>query len=111
MDHLRYDQLDWRAKRNEDVDQATKWLMIESTACQIHQRQIHRQPKIHLEKLSLSMNRSKFQCISQDRLYAELYGPKTLQFWYKKDNVPLDLLQILWEESRLARKRMALGQR
>ena len=85
--------------------------MTESTACPDHCQRTHRQPKLHLEKWCISMNGSKFQCISRDRLYTELYGPTTLQYWHKKDNVPLDLSQILWEESRLAGKRMASGQR
>ena len=28
IDFLRYDQLDWWAKRNKDVDQAAKWFLL-----------------------------------------------------------------------------------
>ena len=99
--YLRNDQLDWWAKQDKGVDQAEKTFMAKSTTCQTRRRQIHRQPKLYLEKWSLSINGPKFQFISRDRLYIELYDTTTVQFWHEKDNVPLDPSQILWEESRL----------
>ena len=44
-------------------------------------------------------------------MYISLYGGCTLEYWAKKDNFPTDPTRILWEESRLARKKITRAQR
>ena len=56
------------------------------------------------------MNGSKLTSISHNSLYTSLYGSRTLAIWAKKDNISTNPTRILWEESRLARKRMTQAQ-
>ena len=64
-----------------------------------------------LEKWSLSIDGSKLTSTTRSRLYTSLYGVRTLEYWAKKDNLPMEPTRILWEESRLARKSMSRAQR
>ena len=43
-------------------------------------------------------------------MYTNLYGCWTLVYWAKKDNISTNLSRILWEESRLARKKISRAQ-
>ena len=80
-------------------------------------RKISRQQKISHSanvsswKWALAKDGTKFTSICRDSLYANLYGSRTLAYWAEKDNIPKDPKRILWEESRLAMKRMSRSQR
>ena len=80
IDFLRYDQSDWWAKRNEDVDQAVKWFLIECTIGHTSTRRRHVQPQLHLEKWALSLQGSKLTSITRDWLYTNLYSWCTLAY-------------------------------
>ena len=43
--------------------------------------------------------------------FIQVYGLRTLAYWVEKDNPPLDPKEVIWEKSRLTRKRMIAGQR
>ena len=96
-DFLRYDQLDWWAKRDEDIDQATNWFLLEYTTKPSSTRCRHVQPQLYLEKWALSLQGSKLTSITRDWLYTNLYGCRTLAYWAEKDNIPTDPARILWE--------------
>ena len=70
---------------------------------------VHSQPTLYLEKWYLSLEGNKLTCIDQNMMYESLYGKITLKYWHRKDNVSCTPADILWEESRLARRRSAVG--
>ena len=107
---MRYDQLDWWGKRNEDVDQAGKNFLHECTTGPVSTRRSYVRPTLHLEKWALKLQGSKLTSITRDCLYIILYDCCTLEYWAEKDNLPTDPTRILWKESRLARKKMSRAQ-
>ena len=60
---------------------------------------VHIHPILYLEKWSLSLDGTKLTCIDQNRIYENLYGKKTLKYWYEKDNVSQNPEDIMWEKS------------
>ena len=60
--------------------------------------------------MGLTLDDSKLTSITRNGLYISLYGGCTLEYWAKKDNLPIDPTRILWEESRLARKKTTRAQ-
>ena len=107
---MRYDQLDWWGQRNEDVDASAKSFLHKCTTGPLPNRKVYTQPTLHLEEWALSIDDSKLTSITRSGLYTSLYGVRTLEYWAKKDNLPMDPTRILWEESRLARKSMSRAQ-
>ena len=67
--------------------------------------------ELYLEKWSLTLDGNKLTCIDRNVLYDSLYGKRTLLYWHKKDNVSRNPEDIMWEESRLARRRTTVGLR
>ena len=94
IDYLRYDQLHWWARRNEDVDQATKCFLLECTTEPSSTRRRHVQPQLYLEKWDLALHGSKLTSITCDWLHTNLYSSQTLAYWAKKDNTPTDPSRI-----------------
>jgi hypothetical protein len=95
---------------NYKMDLAAKQYMVDVTTHPENQAK-HRINKLKYKKWSVSLNRSKLSTVTRDNLYAGLFGPRTLKYWQDKDDIPTDQTKILWEESRLARKRMPFGSR
>ena len=79
-DHVRYDQLDWWGKRNEDVDQAAKKFLHECTTGPVSTRRSYVQPTLHLEKWALTLHGSKLTSITRECLYTNLSGCRTLAY-------------------------------
>ena len=57
------------------------------------------------------MDKIKLTHIERNNLYTRIYGRRTLEYWNKKDSVPMDLEQIDWESSRKATRREPKGKR
>ena len=74
-------------------------------------RRSHVQPTLYLEKWSLAQDGTKFTSVCRNSLYNNLYGHQTLAYWAEKDDTPKDPKRILWEESRLAMKKLSRAQR
>ena len=47
------------------------------------------------EKWSVSLNGKKLSLITRDKLYIGLYGPRTLAYWARKDDIPEEPKEIL----------------
>jgi hypothetical protein len=60
--------------------------------------------RLKYEKWSVSLNGKKLSTVTRDNLYAGLFGPHTLKYWQDKDDMPSDPEEVMWEESRLAKK-------
>ena len=105
-DHVLYHALDWWGKMNDKMDHNAKTYM---TVCTTIAPRVHSQPTLYLEKWSLTLDGIKLTCINQNTLYDRLYGKLTLLYWHKKDNVSRNPADIMWEESRLARRRSTVG--
>jgi hypothetical protein len=67
--------------------------------------------RLKYEKWSVSLNGKKLSTVTRDNLYAGLFGPCTLKYWQDKDDMPSDPEEVMWEESRLAQKRMPFSSR
>ena len=63
------------------------------------------------QKWALARDGTKFTSVCRDLLYTNLYGSCTLAYWARKDDIPTDSKQILWEESQLPMKRTSRSQR
>ena len=63
------------------------------------------------KKWTLGRDSIKFTSICSNSLDTNLYGSHTLAYWAEKDDTPKDPKRILWEESRLAMKRLSRAQR
>ena len=105
-----YQRLDWWAQMNERMDKAAKQYMEDVTSFPGRQKE-HRVQQLKYEKWSVSLNGTKLSAVSRDNLYTGLFGPRTLKYWQDKDNIPADPKEILWEEAKLARKKMPFGLR
>ena len=57
------------------------------------------------------MDKSKLTHIERKNLYTKIYGRRTLEYWNKKDSVPMDLEQIDWELSRQPSRKEPKGRR
>ena len=53
---------------------------------------------------------TKFTSICSDSLYTNLYDSHTLAYWVEKVDTPKDPKRVLWDESRLALKRLSRSQ-
>ena len=107
MKELEYHQLDWWGQRNEDVDGAAKAFLRQCTSGPQRDRRVHNQPILHLEQWALAHDGTKLTSIYRDALYNKLYGPRTIDYWVDKDDIPKDETRILWEESLQAMKRVS----
>ena len=87
-----------------------KKFLYECTTGPVTTRRSYVQPTLYLEKWALTLQGSKLTSITCEWLYTNLCGCHTLAYWAQKDNIPTDPARILWEESRLARKKMSKTQ-
>ena len=94
---------------NDKMDSKVKTYM--TTCTTMAPVKVHSQPMLYLEKWSLTLDGNKLTCIDQNTLYNSLYEKRTLRYWHKKDNVSCNPADIMWEESRLARRRSTVGLR
>ena len=108
---MAYNQLDWWGQRNEDVDKMAKEFLFDCTEGSQAELRSHVQPTLHLEKWALAYDDTKLTSICRNSLYTYLYGSHTLAYWAEKDDTPKYPQRILWEESRLAFKRLPRAQR
>ena len=111
MKEIPYHQLDWWGQRNEDVDGAAKAFLRQCTSGPRRDRRVHIQPILQLGKRALAHNGNKLTSICRDALYNNLYGPRTLDYWADKDDIPKDATRILWEELLQAMKRVSRAHR
>jgi hypothetical protein len=107
---MAYYNLDWWGLMDYKMDLAAKQYMEDVTIHPGRQKK-HRINRLKYEKWSVSLNGKKLSTVTRDNLYAGLFGPRTLKYWQDKDNMPRDPEEVMWEESRLARKRMPFGSR
>ena len=47
-------------------------------------------PNLYKEKWSISVDNIKLTHLERKNLYTRIYGRRTLEYWYKKDSVPMD---------------------
>jgi hypothetical protein len=92
------------------MDLAAKQYMEDVTIYPGRQKK-HRINRLKYKKWYVSLNGNKPYTVTRDNLYTGLFGPRTLKYWQDKDNVPSDPEEVMWEESRLAKKRMPIGSR
>ena len=99
MKEIEYHQLDWWGQCNEDVNGAAKVFLRQCTSGSQRDRRVHIQPILHLEKWALAHDGTKITSICRDAMYNNLYGPRTVDYWADKDDIPKDEKRIVWEES------------
>jgi hypothetical protein len=107
---MAYYNLDWWGLMNYKMDLAAKQYMEDGTIHPGRQKK-HRTNRLKYEKWSVGLNEKELPTVTRDNLYAGLFGPRTLNYWQDKDDMPSDPGEVMWEESRLARKRMPFGSR
>jgi hypothetical protein len=102
---MAYYNLDWWGLMKYKIDLAVKQYMEDVTIHPGRQKK-NRINRLRYKKLSVSLNWKKLSTVTQDNIYAGLFGPRTLKYWQDKDKMSTDPGEVMWEESRLAQKRM-----
>ena len=99
-------RLDWWASKNQTVDSLAKHFW---NTCQSQHRPNHPQV-LRNKNLYISHKGVKLSTFQKGQMYADLYGPQTLQYWRSKPNFSSEHLEtFMWPEAKEALRRLPFG--
>lgn len=100
--------LDWWARRNDDVDAMAKSYLAQCTAANRPQIQV----RLLYEKWAVYVHGAKQAKIDKKELYRTLFAPRTINYYENHHDIPIpNGTAVDWEASRLACNRLLIGLR